>query len=143
MRNRMMATTILAFTVLTLMSSQVARANEEAEKIAVAAAETWLTLIDQGEIGKSWETSAALFRGAVTQEQWEQMVGAARGPLGNLISREVDQAKYETSLPGAPDGEYVVIQFNTVFENKATAVEKVTPMKDPDGEWRVGGYFIK
>ena len=25
----------------------------------------------------------------------------------------------------------------------ASAVETVTPMKDPDGEWRVSGYFIK
>ena len=59
------------------------------------------------------------------------------------MSRQVISTKYATSLPGAPDGEYVVIQFKTSFENKASAVETVTPMKDPDGEWRVGGYFIK
>jgi hypothetical protein len=47
------------------------------------------------------------------------------------------------SLPGAPDGEYVVIQFATSFENKKSAIETVTPMLDSDGEWRVSGYFIK
>ena len=41
------------------------------------------------------------------------------------------------------DEEYVVIQFNTVFENKAKAVETITPMKDPDGKWEVSGYYIK
>jgi ribosomal protein S17E len=40
-------------------------------------------------------------------------------------------------------GEYVVIQFETSFENKKTAVETVTPMMDKDGIWRVSGYYIK
>jgi len=46
-------------------------------------------------------------------------------------------------MPGAPDGKYVIIQYDTVFENKASAVETVTPMVDPDGSWRVSGYFIR
>lgn len=48
-----------------------------------------------------------------------------------------------TSLPGAPDGKYVVIQYDTSFENKKAAVETVTPMLDKDGKWRVSGYYIK
>jgi hypothetical protein len=55
----------------------------------------------------------------------------------------VKSKEYATSLPGAPDGEYVVIQFETSFENKNDAVETVTPMKDEDGKWRVSGYFIR
>jgi hypothetical protein len=46
-------------------------------------------------------------------------------------------------LPGAPDGEYVVIQFETSFENKKSAIETVTPMIEINGGWRVSGYFIK
>lgn len=82
-------------------------------------------------------------KNAVTQEQWEQAVQAVRLPLGKLLSRKVKSTGYETSLPGAPDGEYVVIQFETVFENKKAAVETVTPMLDRDGTWRVSGYFIQ
>ena len=51
--------------------------------------------------------------------------------------------QYAESLPGAPDGEYVVILFKTSFEGKAEAVETVTPMRDADGEWRVAGYYIR
>ncbi|HWN92533.1 MAG TPA: DUF4019 domain-containing protein, partial [Verrucomicrobiae bacterium] len=47
------------------------------------------------------------------------------------------------TLPGAPDGEYVVIQYETAFENKASAVETITPMLDKDGSWRISGYYIK
>jgi hypothetical protein len=48
-----------------------------------------------------------------------------------------------TSLPGAPDGEYVVIQFMSSFENKRFAIETVTPMKDKDAKWRVSGYYMR
>jgi len=119
------------------------RADEDSIKKGVAAAEAWLSLIDRGEIGKSWETAAVLFRGAVTKEQWTQQINAARIPLGKSIFRKVILTKYETALPGAPDGEYVVIQFKSAFENKINTVETVTPMKDPDGEWRVSAYLLK
>jgi hypothetical protein len=46
------------------------------------------------------------------------------------------------TLPGAPDGEYVVIQYATRFEHKPSIIETVTPMLDKDGSWKVSGYFI-
>jgi len=36
-----------------------------------------------------------------------------------------------------------VIQYETRFENKASAIETVTPMKQKDGSWKVSGYFIR
>ena len=118
-------------------------ANDVEEQKAVEVASEWLAVVDGGEFGKSWDAAAELFRNAVPREKWEGMAAAARTPLGALVSRELKSATYSTSLPGAPDGEYVMIQFDTVFENKASAVETITPMKDADGEWRVSGYFIK
>ena len=70
------------------------------------------------------------------------MLQGVRQPLGKTVSRQLASSHYETSLPGAPDGEYVVIQFNTVFDNKQSAVETVTSVLD-DGKWKVAGYFIK
>jgi len=66
-----------------------------------------------------------------------------RKPLGNLLNRELSSKKYHTTLPGAPDGEYVVIIFKTSFSNKKSAYETITPMKEPDGKWRISGYYIK
>jgi len=60
-----------------------------------------------------------------------------------LVSRELKSTRYTTSAPGAPDGQYVIIQYNTTFEKKMSAVETVTPMLDQDGKWRVSGYYIK
>ncbi len=37
----------------------------------------------------------------------------------------------------------VVVQYRTSFQNKTNAVETVTPMRDPDGVYRVSGYYIR
>ncbi len=126
-----------------LLSWIPAIANEIAEKKAVEASDTWLTLIDNGQYSESWKTAADFFKNAVNQEQWNQSLNALRKPLGKVIKRDVKSKQYTTSLPGAPDGEYVVIQYETVFENKKSSIETVTPMLDKDGKWRVSGYYIK
>jgi hypothetical protein len=62
--------------------------------------------------------------------------------LGKLVSRAVISAQTTTNLPGAPDGQYVVMQFNTSFTNKQSAVETVTFMLEKDGKWKAAGYYI-
>ncbi len=120
-----------------------AKSHPEAERAAVEAAEVWLELVDLEKYGESWEGAANYFQGAVSTEQWLLSMEAVRKPLGQKLSRSLKSKQYYTSIPGAPDGEYVVIQFNTSFEHKLSAVETVTPMKDKDGKWRVSGYYIK
>ena len=113
------------------------------EQKAVAGADAWLALMDAGEYGKAWEEAAEYLKRAVTREQWERSNNAFRKPLGKVVERKLRSIKLESSLPGAPDGEYVVIRYDTVFENKKKAVETVTPMLEKDGKWKVSGHFIK
>ena len=131
------------FALIAIACAALPAGAEDPEEHALKAAKSWLALVDEGEYAKSWDTAATYFKGAVTEEKWEQAVKAVRAPLGQVLSRKVKSAQYATTLPGAPDGEYVVIQFDTSFENKKSAVETVTPMKDKDGTWRVSGYYIK
>lgn len=138
-----MAAVTFAFAILLAAGSVVAADEPDLEQEAIEAAEAWLELIDAGKYDESWDNAAEYFKRVVKQEKWREMAAAARGPLGDVLSREVKATEYRTTLPGAPDGEYVVIQFATSFENKKTAVETVTPMRDRDGTWRVSGYFIR
>ena len=117
--------------------------NTSKENAAVVSAEKWLGLVDAENYAESWRESAEMFRNAVKQAQWEQSLQAVRKPLGKLLSRKVKAKTFSTALPGAPDGEYVVIQFETSFERKKSAIETVTPMLEKDGKWRVSGYYIK
>lgn len=142
MTNRTIVTTLLvaAVAVLALVPGAGAQGDNPA---AQRAAESWVALIDQGQYGASWSNAAASFRSAVPQEKWEQAVGAARGPFGGLKSRDVKSKTATRTLPGAPDGDYVVLQFNAAFEKKAAALETITVVHDPDGQWRVIGYFVR
>ena len=117
--------------------------NPEAETVGVAVAKDWLALIDSERYGESWDKAAQYFKAAVPRKKWQQTMQAVRKPIGKNISRELKSKHYRTSLPGAPDGEYVVIQFNASFENKQSALETITPMLDKDGKWRVSGYYMK
>jgi hypothetical protein len=117
--------------------------NPEAEAKAITAATDWLALVDGEKYEESWDESSQLFQGGISKEQWVQAMQAVRKPFGKKISRELKSQHYRTALPGAPDGEYVVIQFNASFENKQVAVETITPMLGKDGQWRISGYFMK
>jgi hypothetical protein len=110
---------------------------------AEAAAQTWLGLVDAGDYRNSWLASAKIFRDAVPQSQWVTRIATVRGPLGAVKSRRPSTVRIAHSLPGVPDGEYVVIEFSTSVEHKVRATETVTPMKDTDGHWRVSGYFVR
>jgi hypothetical protein len=114
-------------------------------KIAAAkiAAQSWLESVDQEKYAESWDAAAKGFQRAVSRDDWAKSVAGARAPLGKLVSRQLKSADYKTSLPGAPDGSYVVIVFGASFEKKKEAVETVTPMQDDDGTWKVSGYFIR
>jgi hypothetical protein len=132
---------VLVFVVLSIRVPVFA--DMTSEKRALESAQLWLTAVDDGRYAESWEAAAEYFRNAVSREQWQQSLNAVRKPLGKVINRSVKTKQYTTSLPGAPDGKYVVIQFETSFANKKASVETVTPMLDKDGTWRVSGYYIK
>ena len=134
---------IISFLAIIALSATLSFGAAKPEDEAQKSAEQWLALIDTGKFGESWETAAAYFKKAISKEKWESTLGAVRQPLGDLVSRKLKSAKYSKSLPGAPDGEYVVLQFDTSFTNKKVAVETVTPMLEKDGTWKVSGYFIK
>ena len=87
--------------------------------------------------------AAGYFRARISQSQWVSRASGARDPLGRLKTRQESSARFTHALPGAPDGDYVVIQYDSSFEHKAAATETVTPMKDADGRWRVSGYYIR
>ncbi len=110
---------------------------------ADVAAQAWLALIDDGRYSESWKEASAIVQGAATEQGFANSMETFRKPLGDLVSRKLKSAQPMTELPGAPDGQYVVMQFETSFTNKKSAIETVTFMLEKDGQWKSAGYFIK
>ena len=139
-------TYLVTFALAAALAGAGALANDEAPldlKPAVAAAENWLATLDSGRYTDTWEEAAAIFKDGAPQSKWEPAVQAARQALGVVNSRKVRTMRYVNVLPGAPPGDYVIIEFDTNFEKRPLSVETVTPMRTKAGDWKVAGYFIR
>lgn len=117
--------------------------SQDKNVVAERAASKWLKLVDSGHYAQSWDNTGAVLKANVARDQWQQVLSRNRGPLGTLISRKLTSAEYTTQLPGAPDGEYVVLEYASSFEHKNSAIETVTPTLDKDGKWRVCLYVVR
>jgi len=116
-------------------------AGETREDAAQAAVESWLKLVDQGPCEASWEQAAMPLKGAMAKDEWTKACEGARQQLGKVVSRKVKSRRYTEQMPDLPDGKYVVLEYDSAFEKKPSAVETVTAMVDADETWRVSGYF--
>jgi len=103
-------------------------------------AEAWLAEVDAGKYSESWDHGAEIFR-SVRKDGWQRRIARLRDPLGKVIGRKLLSAQYTDSPPKGLPGKYVYIKFETTFENRK-GIETVTPMLDPDGKWRVSGYYV-
>lgn len=121
----------------------IATAAPESTAAAHATSKDWLKKLDAADYSGAWEAAASMFKAVVSAQAWQQASQSVRSPLGALRNRSDRSATFTRSLPGMPDGQYVVVQFDTTFENKVKGIETVTVALDQDGTWRVAGYFIK
>jgi len=126
-----------------IFAAERLQAQPASDPAAAKEAQGWLALVDGGRYGESWKQAASLFKEKVPAAQWEKAVRSAREPLGKVESRKLVNTQFARTLPGAPDGEYMVLRYETVFEKKKEAFETVTPMKEKDGSWKIAGYFIQ
>jgi Protein of unknown function (DUF4019) len=134
---------LLLAALLTPALSAPVGADENAEAEALQAANQFLSLVDAGDYAGSWDTAAALLKNAVAKEQWVKALDGARTPFGKVLSRSLAQSALKTELPGAPDGQYLVLVFAIEFAHKSAGYETVTPMLEADGRWRVAGYYLR
>jgi len=134
---------LIGFVLIAMILVSAAFGADTRQKDALAAAENWLPMIDNGEYAKSWKEAAAYFKKVITEGEWVQSMQEIRKPLGKPISRKVKSLTPKTSLPNTPEGKYVVIQFETSFEKDKSGLENVNVQLESDGKWRVAGYGIK
>jgi len=110
---------------------------------AIISAEEFLLLVDTNQYAQSWDAASSFFKTQVPKETWVKQISSLRPAFGKVTDRQIFKAQQMTQLPGAPDGQYIILQYNTTFTNKRKAIETITPMLDNDGKWRVTGYYIK
>ena len=118
-------------------------AHEPQRKAAQAAAEIWIRDVDEGHYAEAWQATGSVFRKAVSQKAQIAAWNKYRKPSGPVARRTLREATYTESLPRAARGKYVLVRFNTTFENHSNAIETIVEQLETDGQWRVTGYWIK
>jgi hypothetical protein len=131
----------LAFSYLLVALSPWATADPASIDAATAVAEQWLAGVDRHEYGMSWSEASPLLRAEVNEADWVENLDNLRGHLGKLEARTLQSSEYHDSLPDMPSGEYVILVYDSAFENYAALSEAVGLAKHGD-TWRVIGYYF-
>ena len=109
---------------------------------SAGSAREWLALVDGQQWDQSWSAAGAVFRSQVSQASWASLVQPLRRQYGPVASRTLQSVVKANALPGAPAGQYEILQFTTNFAQKPDAIETVILARESSG-WKVVGYFIK
>ena len=107
-----------------------------------AVANHWLHLVDHADYAASWREATPGIQSRVALADWPHTLAPTREPLGAVVSRKLAGEQEAHVLPGAPDGDYRILKFDTRFANKRAATETLVLKHDP-GAWAVAGYFIR
>jgi hypothetical protein len=133
----------IAVAAMFLLQAAVIRAQQKPEDLAQKSAEAWLALTDSGKYPESWDQASSFFKSKITKDTWVSKLQQTRDPLGALKSRKLASSKYIKNPPNAPENEFVILTFDTSFDQLSSSQETVSMVLDKDGKWRAAGYFIK
>src|SRR6476620_10167967 len=109
---------IVAYCLATISADETG-SETEAQK----AAEEFLSVIDAGRFGESWNMTGGYMQRGVSAEMWQRKLESMRKPLGAVVSRKLKSSTLEKTTLQVPGTEYFKLQFETSFKNKERAVE--------------------
>jgi hypothetical protein len=133
---------LVVIIVLVLLCCQAFAADAK-EAAAAKFATDWLALLDAGKYDQCWKQTSPSFQSSIRKDKWESQLGHSRHLLGKIRARKLVSAVYTNKLPGAEDGDYVVVTFFSSFERLGSGIETVIPQLQPDGSWKISGYGVK
>ena len=124
-----------------LAATPPAWAQDAQSVTAQKVAREWLALADRGDGPGSWKAAGKKFQDSLTADNWTQALAAVRSPLGEVGQRAIIATNFDSSFPGAPEGDYAHVEFRTSFAHKLGG-ETITLEREADGAWHVIGYSI-
>lgn len=98
--------------------------------------------LDKGQYAQSWTKGDQLFQHTITQPEWEEALNDNRKKLGKVNSRTLKRQLPAWDPKGLPKGPYMVVEYNTDFENAHGSGELLTLRRGTDGKWRVLTYQV-
>jgi len=113
------------------------------DKESIEAAKKWLALLDGGKAGAAWDVASKQMQSKVKRDVFIAEVRGVRKPLGKLASRTPIKFARAHDLPGAPSGDYTIIEFEAQYAKGKRLSEQVIWTIEEGDVWRVAGYFYR
>ncbi len=113
------------------------------DKEAIEAGKKWLALIDAGNAGAAWDSASKQLQSVVKRDQFVAEMRDVRNPLGKLTARTAVRFARAHDLPGAPTGDYAIIEFDSKFAAGGHLAEQLIWTIGPGDIWRVAGYYYR
>lgn len=127
-----------------LLGGKAALAQDTRTTAVQQAARAFLVATDRDDGNASWQMAGKQFKNAIADVRWTEALHGVRVPLGAVGERALLSTKFTTNFAGAAaESDYALLLYRTSFANRTDARETVTLEREPDGEWRVIGYFIR
>ena len=104
---------------------------------AQAAADQWKDLVDTGTWDQAWDSAGSAFKSMITREYWRGLM-AGRAVHGQVMASRL-QSYGPRAMPGFPNGQYFVFQYEVEFRNGSTGSDMVAVGLEA-GRWRVASY---
>ena len=128
----------------------VAHPHEEAAAEAVVEdpasldrAKNFLKFVDASDWAGSWNAAGVSFRDQATLDEWIGAIQPVRDQIGEFESRKLATVQRTSTLPGAPEAEYEILQYQSKFSAvEGGAVETLIMVQTETG-WDVAGYFVR
>jgi len=108
---------------------------------ALGAAESFVSIIDDGNFQAAYWSGSALLRLANAEQEWLARTERSQKVLGKVQSRKLKKTRMITSSAHLPDDNYQLILFSSRTVYKAKAHETLL-LHQVNGLWRVCAYQI-
>ena len=110
---------------------------------ARAAADHWLTLVDQYQFDAAWLEGSILMKDVLPRNIWVVAMRQLRPPLGLLKARKVTYHASSQVLPFGTRGAFMTITYDSRYTAKAAVTETVILMQEgPMHLWKVVSFNL-
>ena len=110
------------------------------DRDSIDAGMKWLALIDGGNAGAAWDLASKQLKSAVTRAKFIEGMRDARKSLGKLETRTAERFARSHQLPGAPEGDYAIVDYTARFAQGKKLQERLVWSIEEGDIWRVAGY---
>lgn len=116
---------MLLSTILIVLLTEPVGAGTLSHGRLESLASSYLELLDQRHYEDAWLAMSPFFQALNDQAQWQSRQQVIRSAYGSLVSRQLFRISYRKSYSLSPDSRYMLVQYKSIFQDKAVTNETV------------------